>query len=136
MRAQNRFDRFFLCGIDERACVYHQHVGVIGRRSDFHSALENASEHNLGIHQVLGASETDHADFGTHGGTARCAAYSTVTSASSPLTGFPFFVIRTASRSKTRTAIFCPRNSTGPSDGEIQRSNAGCCDPSSTTTLI
>src|SRR5579864_708579 len=118
MRIENRLDRFLLCRIDERARVYHQHVGVIGGGSDFHSPLQNTAEHNFGIHQILGASEADHADLCAHGGTRAPAAYSTVTSVSSPLTGFPFFVIRTASRSKTRTAIFWPRNSTGPSDGE------------------
>lgn len=66
---QDRFDRLFFCGIDERAGVYHQDVGVVSRGSDLHPALQNASEHDLGIDQIFGASEADHADFSAHGGT-------------------------------------------------------------------
>ena len=66
MRRQNRVDRFFFGRIDEGAGVDDEHVGVVRRRSDFHSALEHASEHDLGVHQIFGAAETNHTDFCAH----------------------------------------------------------------------
>ena len=64
MRAENRIDRFLLGRIDERTGVHHQHIGLLCVRRDFHSALQNAAEHDLGVDQILGATETDHAHFG------------------------------------------------------------------------
>ena len=63
MRFQNRFDRLFFRGVDERAGVNHQHIRLVGARRDFESALEHASKHDLGVDQILGATEADHADF-------------------------------------------------------------------------
>ena len=63
MRAQDGLDRFFLSRIDERAGVDDEHVRLVSRRRDFHSARQDASQHDLGIHQILGATQTDHPDF-------------------------------------------------------------------------
>ena len=63
MRFQNRRDRFFLGRINERAGVDHEHVGFIGLRRNLHPALEHAAQHDFGVDQILGAAETDHADF-------------------------------------------------------------------------
>src|SRR6202011_5601080 len=104
-------DRFFLGGINERARVYDQNVGLVGRGRDFHAALQYASEHDLGVHQIFGATKTDHADFCAHvSDDWICPRYSTVMSSSPAATGFPFFLICTTSRSETRNAIFRPRN--------------------------
>src|SRR4029077_14524470 len=59
----------------------------------------------------------------------------TVTSSSSSSSAFPFFVIWTASGSRTRIETCFPRNSTGPSAGETQRSKAGLPPLSPTVTL-
>ncbi len=66
MRSQDRIDRFFLGRINERARVYDQNVGLVGGRRNFHAALQHASEHELGVHQIFGAAKTDHADFCAH----------------------------------------------------------------------
>src|SRR6266404_2817860 len=63
MRIENRIDRFLLGRIDERARVHDQHVGFLRARCDFHSALQNTPEHDFGVDQVFGATETDHAHF-------------------------------------------------------------------------
>src|SRR6266513_534491 len=59
----------------------------------------------------------------------------TRTSASSSSSALPFFVILTASGSRTRIETCLPRNSTGGSVGETQRSNAGLAFSSPTVTL-
>ena len=64
MRLEDRVDRFFLRGIDERAGVHHEDVGLLGDGSDFHSVLQHTPEHDLGVDQVLRATQADHADFG------------------------------------------------------------------------
>ena len=59
----------------------------------------------------------------------------TVTSSSSSSSAFPFFVIWTASGSRTRIETCLPRNSTAPSAGETQRSKAGLPPLSPTVTF-
>src|SRR6266446_2176652 len=59
----------------------------------------------------------------------------TVTSASFSSRALPFFVIVTASGSRTRIDTRLPRNSTAPSVGDTQRSNAGLPFSSPTVTL-
>jgi hypothetical protein len=64
MRIKDCVDRFLLRGIDERAGVNDEHVGFLRDGSDFHPVLQNAPEHDLGVDQVLRATQADHADFG------------------------------------------------------------------------
>jgi hypothetical protein len=64
VRIEDCFDRFLLGRINECAGVHHQHICLIGARGDFHSVLQHASEHDLGIDQIFRATEADHADLG------------------------------------------------------------------------
>ena len=59
---ENRLDGFLLRGIDERAGVDDEHVGLAGIRGDLHAAPGGVAEHDLGIDEILGAAERDHAD--------------------------------------------------------------------------
>ena len=74
---------------------------------------QNAPEHDLGIDQILGAAETDHADF-------RPDAIDLsrfVTSVSSSVTRFPFLRICTESRSSACTSKRWPSNRQRPIAG-------------------
>jgi hypothetical protein len=62
VRIEDCFDRFLLGRIDEGAGVDDQHICFIRTGGDFHSVLQNASEHDLGIDQIFRASQADHAD--------------------------------------------------------------------------
>jgi hypothetical protein len=62
---EDRFDTFFLGGIDERAGIDDQSIGLRGVIGDFDAILQEGPEHNLGIDKVFGAPERDHAD--SHG---------------------------------------------------------------------
>jgi hypothetical protein len=62
VRFENGIDTFFLGGVDERAGVDDDHVGAGGVIGDFDAALHQRTEHDLGIDQVLGATEADQAD--------------------------------------------------------------------------
>ena len=59
---KDRVYRFLLCRLDETAGVYHQHVGLIGISRDLEALRRSIAEHDLGIHQILRAAETNHAD--------------------------------------------------------------------------
>ena len=63
---ENCLDRFLLGRIDERAGVDHEDIRVIGTRGDLHPARKHAAEHDLGVDQVLGATQADHSHFGAH----------------------------------------------------------------------
>ena len=63
VRLEDRLDGFLLRGVDERAGVHDEHVGVFRICGDLHAALDHAAKHDLGIDQVLGAAEADDADF-------------------------------------------------------------------------
>ena len=70
---EDGFDGFFLGGVDECAGVHHQDVGFIGVAGDFHAIGKDTAKHDLCIHEVFGAAEADHADFGfLCGGWRRC----------------------------------------------------------------
>ncbi len=45
------------------ARVDDEHVGVFGVGRDLHAVRAHAAEHDLGIDEVLGATEGNHADF-------------------------------------------------------------------------
>ena len=62
MRFEDGVDRFLLRGIDKRAGVDDEHVGLIRVRGNRHAVLEHAAEHDLGIDQIFCAAEADHAD--------------------------------------------------------------------------
>jgi hypothetical protein len=62
MRIEDRFDRLFLRRVNEGAGVHHQHVGFLSIRGNLHAVLHHAAEHDLGVDEVLGAAEADHAD--------------------------------------------------------------------------
>ncbi len=64
VRVEDCVDGFLLRGVDERAGVDDEHVGLVGVGRDFHSVFQNAAEHDLGIDEVLRAAERDDADLG------------------------------------------------------------------------
>ncbi len=71
MGFEDGLDGFLLGGVDESAGVDYEDIGFLGVAGNFHAAGKNAAEHHFGIHEVLGAAEADHADFGFFGGRRR-----------------------------------------------------------------
>ena len=63
MRLEDRLDRFLLRGVDERAGVDDEHVGILRGGGDLHAVRAHTAEHDLGIHEIFRATERDHADF-------------------------------------------------------------------------
>jgi hypothetical protein len=59
---QDRGDRFLLGRIDESAGIHHQHVGFSSIAGDAHSPFQHAAEHDLRVDQILGTTETNHAN--------------------------------------------------------------------------
>ncbi len=64
VRFQDGFDRFLFRRVDERARVDDEDVGIGRVGGDGHPAGANAAQHDLGVHQVLGAPQADHTDLG------------------------------------------------------------------------
>ncbi len=60
---QNGVDRLLLGGVDERAGVDDDDVGVFGARGDLRSALREQAHHHLAVHQVLGTAQADKPNF-------------------------------------------------------------------------
>ena len=58
---EDRVDRFFPGGLDESAGVDHEDLGGGGIRRDHHPVLSEGAHHDLGVHQVLGATQGDEA---------------------------------------------------------------------------
>ncbi len=63
MRLEDRFDGFLLRGVNERAGVHDQHVGILRGGGHVHALGAHAAEHDLGVHEVFRAAQRDHADF-------------------------------------------------------------------------
>ncbi len=59
---QDGIHALLLRRVDERAGVHDHGVRARGIVRDFHAALEQRAEHDLRVHQVLGATEGNHAD--------------------------------------------------------------------------
>ena len=53
---------FLLRGVNERAGVDDDDIGLRGVIGDLDAVLQQRAEHDLGVHQVLGAAEGDQAD--------------------------------------------------------------------------
>ena len=51
-----------LRGVNERAGVDNDGVGLRGVVGDFHAVLEQRAEHDFGVHQIFGAAERNQAD--------------------------------------------------------------------------
>ena len=51
-----------LRGVNERAGVDDDGVGLRGVVGDFHAVLEQRAEHDFGVHQIFGAAERNQAD--------------------------------------------------------------------------
>jgi hypothetical protein len=58
---QHRIDALLLRRVDKRAGVDDHHVGLRRVIGDSQAALQKGSEHDFGIHQILGAAEGDQA---------------------------------------------------------------------------
>ena len=56
-RLQDGIDAFLLSRVDEGAGVDDEHIGLGGVVRELGPTLEERAEHDLGIHQVLGAPE-------------------------------------------------------------------------------
>ena len=54
---ENRVHALLLRGINERAGVDDDGVGLGGIVRDFHAVLEQRAEHDFGVHQIFGAAE-------------------------------------------------------------------------------
>ena len=52
-------DRLLLGGVDERAGVDHEDLGVFGARRELSAAAMQQAHHDLGVDEVLGAAERD-----------------------------------------------------------------------------
>ena len=62
-------DAFLLGRIDEAAGIHQDHIGLVGLGGQFVAVELGVTEHDLGINEILGAAETDQADFlGFRGG--------------------------------------------------------------------
>ena len=61
-RFENRVHAFFLCGVNERAGVDDDRVGLRGVIGDFHAAFQERTEHDFGVHKILGAAERNQPD--------------------------------------------------------------------------
>ena len=53
---------FLLRGVNERAGVDDDGVGLRGVVGDFHAAFQERAEHDFGVHQIFGAAERNQAD--------------------------------------------------------------------------
>ena len=60
---EDRVHRLLLGGVDERAGVDHDDVGVFGAGGDLGAALREQAHHDFAVHQVLGTTEADEANF-------------------------------------------------------------------------
>ena len=65
---EDGLDGFLLGGIDERAGVDDEYVGVVGICREPEAFFLEAAEHDFGIHKIFGAAEADHSDFGWSNG--------------------------------------------------------------------
>jgi len=54
---------FFLSGFDEAASIDDQNFGLVGARSKFVAAARENAHHDLGVDEVLGASEAHESYF-------------------------------------------------------------------------
>ena len=61
-------ERLVLRGVDEGAGIDDDHVGLGGVRGHGHAGLGEVADHDLGIDQVLGATQGDEAYFDGHDG--------------------------------------------------------------------
>ena len=59
---ENRVHAFFLRGINERAGVDDERVGLLGVVRDFDAAFEQRAEHDFGVHEIFRAAERNQAD--------------------------------------------------------------------------
>ena len=55
-------DRFFFGLVDEAAGVDHEHIGFVGFAGQVEIIFGGPAEHDLGIDQIFGTTEADHAD--------------------------------------------------------------------------
>ena len=53
---------FLLRGINERAGVDNDGVGLRGVIGDFHTAFQERTQHDFGVHEILGATKRNQAD--------------------------------------------------------------------------
>ena len=53
---------FLLGGFDERAGVDDDRIGLAGIVGDFDAVAQEGAEHDFGVHQILGATQRDHAN--------------------------------------------------------------------------
>jgi hypothetical protein len=67
MHFEDGVDRFLFGLIDEAARVDDQHIGLFRLARQVEIILRRTTQHDLGVDQVFGAAEADHADFGTRG---------------------------------------------------------------------
>ena len=66
---QDGFDGFFLGRIDEAAGIDNEDIGFLWVGCDFEALASGISQHDLGIDQIFGAAQADHAHFGRAGKT-------------------------------------------------------------------
>ena len=59
---QDGVHALFLCGVDEGAGVDDYDVGLGGVVGDLDAVLKERTEHDFGIHEVLGAAQGNEAD--------------------------------------------------------------------------
>jgi len=60
---EDRVHRLLLGGVDKRAGIDDDDVGVFGASGDLGAALRKQTHHDLAVHQVLGTAQADEADF-------------------------------------------------------------------------
>ena len=65
---EDGIDGLLLGGVDERAGVDDDDVGVFGAGGDFSPVGGEHAHHDLGVHEVLGTTEADKADARTRRG--------------------------------------------------------------------
>ena len=59
---ENGVHAFLLRGVNERAGVDDDGVGLGGVIGDFHAAFQKRAEHDFGVHEIFGAAERNQAD--------------------------------------------------------------------------
>ncbi len=104
VRVEDGVDGFLLRGVDEGAGIDDEDIGFVGIGGDVHAAAGGVAEHDLGIDEVLGAAEGDHADL--HGRAVGLGAWKSFDfdGISGPTgTGWPSWVISTAAGSWTES---------------------------------